>query len=387
MASQWPCSPPSNRGRPAPAASSCGALPLDALSEILLRLPAKDLCRLRAVCRSWYSVTSDPFFIGAHAARHPGPLFLAKFRGDRAHIHVVDLSGTVIKRMPETSASHQVLFTRLNLACLATEWNRCRVLNPATGAVRVLPEGPAPNHVNRVNLSNPYTFFALGRVTSTAVYKVFRMFNRPGFMSMGQQLFELFTINGCTDHARWREMQSPVHVVKPWTGVVADGVVYFFVMDTIGNVIPPDFIVSFDLGREEWRRGLTGPISGNAGALEQYRKKKAELDLAELKGYLVVAHYHESPCRMDLWFLTNFENEIWVKEYSIPIIQTPNYDFCVKPLFVLDDGRLVLYQTPIGQLLICDPGANTFAEVEMGHLDSVGVFTGSLLGLPEGDVV
>ncbi|KAK3124720.1 hypothetical protein QOZ80_7BG0591210 [Eleusine coracana subsp. coracana] len=359
MASQWPCSPPSNRGRPAPAASSCGALPLDALSEILLRLPAKDLCRLRAVCRSWYSVTSDPFFIGAHAARHPGPLFLAKFRGDRAHIHVVDLS----------------------------EWNRCRVLNPATGAVRVLPEGPAPNHVNRVNLSNPYTFFALGRVTSTAVYKVFRMFNRPGFMSMGQQLFELFTINGCTDHARWREMQSPVHVVKPWTGVVADGVVYFFVMDTIGNVIPPDFIVSFDLGREEWRRGLTGPISGNAGALEQYRKKKAELDLAELKGYLVVAHYHESPCRMDLWFLTNFENEIWVKEYSIPIIQTPNYDFCVKPLFVLDDGRLVLYQTPIGQLLICDPGANTFAEVEMGHLDSVGVFTGSLLGLPEGDVV
>ncbi|KAF8735764.1 hypothetical protein HU200_014441 [Digitaria exilis] len=46
-------------------------MPEDALYEILLRLPAEDLCRLRAVCRPWRSLLSDPHFIAAHAARHP----------------------------------------------------------------------------------------------------------------------------------------------------------------------------------------------------------------------------------------------------------------------------------------------------------------------------
>ncbi|KAF8696783.1 hypothetical protein HU200_036416 [Digitaria exilis] len=41
------------------------------LREILLRLPADALCRLRLVCRPWRSLTSDPSFARAHAARHP----------------------------------------------------------------------------------------------------------------------------------------------------------------------------------------------------------------------------------------------------------------------------------------------------------------------------
>ncbi|KAF8704118.1 hypothetical protein HU200_031609 [Digitaria exilis] len=43
----------------------------DALYEILLRVPAKPLCRFRAVCRSWRSLLSAPSsFVAAHAARH-----------------------------------------------------------------------------------------------------------------------------------------------------------------------------------------------------------------------------------------------------------------------------------------------------------------------------
>ena len=106
MASPGPSFPP-------PAASnSTGVLPPDLLFDVLLRLPAKELCRLRAVCRSWRSLTSDPLFVGEHAARHPGPLFLANFRGDEAHIHVVDLSGSVVKRIPSADG-HRLLPTRL----------------------------------------------------------------------------------------------------------------------------------------------------------------------------------------------------------------------------------------------------------------------------------
>lgn len=74
---------------------------------------------------------------------------------------------------------------RLDLTCLGTDWNRCWVLNPATGALWDMTQSSAPEHKGRVTLSNPYTFFALGWVASTGEYKVFRMFNRLSFFNAG----------------------------------------------------------------------------------------------------------------------------------------------------------------------------------------------------------
>jgi hypothetical protein len=77
MALSKPLAAPEGRTMPALAASNAGVLPADAVYEILLRVPAKDLCRFRAVCRPWRSLLSDPHFIAAHAAHHPGPLIVA----------------------------------------------------------------------------------------------------------------------------------------------------------------------------------------------------------------------------------------------------------------------------------------------------------------------
>ncbi|KAF8654796.1 hypothetical protein HU200_061464 [Digitaria exilis] len=54
----------------AAAAANDGALPTDVLRDVLLCLPADELCRLRLVCRSWRSLTSDPIFAKAHSSRH-----------------------------------------------------------------------------------------------------------------------------------------------------------------------------------------------------------------------------------------------------------------------------------------------------------------------------
>ena len=56
--------------RRAAAASNAGVLPPDLLSDVLLLLPAKELCRLRAVCRSWRSLTFDPLFVGEIGRAH-----------------------------------------------------------------------------------------------------------------------------------------------------------------------------------------------------------------------------------------------------------------------------------------------------------------------------
>uniref|UniRef100_A0A0A9AGM9 Uncharacterized protein n=1 Tax=Arundo donax TaxID=35708 RepID=A0A0A9AGM9_ARUDO len=390
------CSLPTNRARRMLTASNDGVLPLDALFDILLRLPAKELCRLRAVCRTWRALTYDPFFIQAHTTHHQGPLLLAKFEDDEAHINIMDLSGNLVKRI-DNPDGHQLLCTQLDLACVATESNRCRVLNPATGAVYVLPESPAAEHLNRKHVRDPYTLFAFGRVASTGEYKVFRMFNRPDYDGFQQrQLCEVFTINGGTSCTRWRARQSRDIFVEVNSAVVVDGVVHFLMDDVydhlrLSNVhfgVDPDCVASFDLGTEEWRRDIQGPISSSFDMdnddYMEYLSIWHRLTLAELKCSLVLVYYRPDQFIMDLWFLTDLDNGLWEKRYSIqtePTIPDPANGYRVKPLLVLDDGRLVIFLAPTGLLLICDPVADTFAEVEMRHLDSVGVYTGSLLSL------
>ncbi|OEL23114.1 hypothetical protein BAE44_0015866, partial [Dichanthelium oligosanthes] len=51
--------------------TNSGVLPTDVLYDILLRLPAKELCRLRLICRAWRALISDPGYARAHQSRDP----------------------------------------------------------------------------------------------------------------------------------------------------------------------------------------------------------------------------------------------------------------------------------------------------------------------------
>ncbi|KAL6641593.1 hypothetical protein ACP70R_019774 [Stipagrostis hirtigluma subsp. patula] len=401
------------RTRRMPDASNFGILPVDVLFDVLLCLPAKDLCRLRVVCRPWRSLTSDPLFIKAHTARHPETLFLATFRDDEMHIHVMDLSGNVMKRIGIPNG-HKVQRTRLDLVCMATERNSCCVLNPATGAVYALPESPVKEHMNRAHLRRPFTSFTFGLVALTCEYKVLRIFNRPGLYDFGlQQLCEVLTINDDTGYAPWRGKQSRdffVECQEANSGVVVNGVVCFL-MDTAydslivgGGVVDglhPDYIFSFDLETEEWREDIQGPISSNfvwdmENAIEEYMSIWNQLSLSELKGYLVLVYHRRHQSTLDLWFLTDYETRSWVKEYSIQtdlIIPANEYSVLplvlpmVVPLVVLNDGRIVIWLRSTGLMHIYDPITRTFTEVEMRPLAQVGLYTGSPLSLQNSDMV
>ncbi|CAN6171291.1 unnamed protein product [Urochloa humidicola] len=138
---------PSHRPKSDPRTSS---LPEDVLYEILLRLPSKDLCRLRAVCRPWRSLLSDPHFIAAHQACHPEPLVVVGYQTtpDRVVCDIMDLSGRVVKRVLAGSEYEWVMRAELDLLCVVTDSTMsCQLLDPATGAVHALPEGLAAEHV------------------------------------------------------------------------------------------------------------------------------------------------------------------------------------------------------------------------------------------------
>ena len=87
-----------------------------------------------------------------------------------------------------------------------------------------------------------------------------------------------------------------------------------------------------------------------------------------------------------LWILTDFERGVWVKEYSILVNSiVPAYMRRLKPLFVLDDGRLVVRERVGGELAVYDPRADAWAWVKSGPLPllAVGIYASSLLGLQD----
>ncbi|XP_072150042.1 F-box/kelch-repeat protein At3g06240-like [Setaria viridis] len=147
----------------------------EALYEILLRLPAKDLCRLRAVCQTWRSLLSDPRFTAAHGARHP--LIVTGYDTSLSHTEhpnediicdIVDLSGRVVKRVPSAHLVGRVMSIQPDLVCIGEGMREgYKLCNPVTGDVYPLPEGFAKEHANKRDIIGYKVFLSFGKVSST----------------------------------------------------------------------------------------------------------------------------------------------------------------------------------------------------------------------------
>ncbi|CAL4988758.1 unnamed protein product [Urochloa decumbens] len=97
----WKWNKPAELPAPSSLANDGTLLPTDLLYEILLHLPASELCRLRLVCRSWRSLTSDPGFAKAHASRHPLVVCIHGDEDSRAcELRIVELSGKFNRARP-----------------------------------------------------------------------------------------------------------------------------------------------------------------------------------------------------------------------------------------------------------------------------------------------
>ncbi|GJN03454.1 hypothetical protein PR202_ga20904 [Eleusine coracana subsp. coracana] len=385
----------------AATASHGRVLPQDVLFDILLRLPAKDICRFRAVCRHWQSLTSEPLFIEAHTARHPpDPLITASSYSDHdgQHVHVIvmDLSGRVVKRVPSEDGL-MLVQSRLDLICVSDSDGRFSVMNRATGDIRRLPETPPEEDEDYTDSSsedeerdrNPsYTVFALWRVDSTGEYKVLRLSAIDTEDPRDPHIIcSVLTINNRPGRkTRWTYAEYPpenVPVVMDNVAVI-DGAVYFFwSQDAYDSKVqqgyiksygfgsmPPDCIACFDLETEEWTT-IPGPelVDSSDEDDENSQDWSSFTDLAdtkypymwerstlsELDGYLVLVQNGDSYRRfLDIWFLTDIENHVWEKEYSIWTPEEaviPAYA-TVKPLLLLEDGRIVIFLEHKGVALV-----------------------------------
>ncbi|CAL5084857.1 unnamed protein product [Urochloa decumbens] len=352
-------------------------LPADVLYEILLRVPAKPLCRLRLVCRSWRSLTSDPSFIRAHSSHHP---LIAGLRCGcvQSEIHIVDMySGSIDKRIHDhgtIGVLESSLSTQGNMVCfspartrIGTDASRLQacVVDPATGVTNILPIG-----IMRTGLS----VWILGHVPSTGEHKVLRV-------SSG------FATNPCS-------CEVITLVARPSNSVSLDflhravigGVVYFLLNEFIHDVpdVEHDCVVSFDLATEEWRpmtiRGALSTHLVDAKLIYDLRMMEC-LQLAKLDGCLALIHQCYS---MDLWFLVEMNKGSWTKRYSIQYASHMECDAFYRPypLLVLDDGKVVVWFRNKQVLRAYDPRIGTWEDMAMleNYRSALSMYEGSLLG-------
>ncbi|CAN6171283.1 unnamed protein product [Urochloa humidicola] len=173
MSSADPSPVPTPGGRSGIAAVD-GVLPRELLIEVLLLLPPKDVCRVRAVYPSWRSLTYDPLFAAAYAARHPGPLLAVRRRS--TCIDLVNLSGDVVKQLRITMEGYiiRMLCTRSEYVLIEGEDHSISVVDPVTGSVSALPVGIAEGLAYPRSIYHPF-WFAFGQVASTGEYKIVRI--------------------------------------------------------------------------------------------------------------------------------------------------------------------------------------------------------------------
>ncbi|KAF8741163.1 hypothetical protein HU200_013644 [Digitaria exilis] len=253
----------SRHGRKKPSAplADYGLLPADIMFDVLLRLPAKELCRLRVVCQAWSSITQSPLFAKAHSSRHPLVLGLR----NRSEVQFIDLSGNTVKKLATGACdliSPLELSSQLDLVCVSEITGpTCVVVNSATGAVTVLPRDIGIEQDINMGATHWHTGI-IGQVPSIGEYKVLRFYfyhhhHQKKKNSGAIQACDVMTLHN--KNGRWRARSPPRALFISTTSrdrVVVDGVAYFL----LEHGVEPDAVASFDMATEEWRpMTLQGP--------------------------------------------------------------------------------------------------------------------------------
>ncbi|CAL5076616.1 unnamed protein product [Urochloa decumbens] len=369
------------------------AFPSDVLREIFLRLPAKELRRLRLVCRSWRSLASDPIFAESHSRRHP--IAIGLYRPWRhtiedesissylvhkwPEIHFIDLtSGDVVKRITTVPRRSFHLSVQLDYVCVSVFRASCVVVDTATGDVanlgsRAVPKSP----------------FILGFVPSTGELKVllFRMDFDNIFFNGGGCVYAM-TFDGDGGDYVWRELPRPGVPLELTSGntAVVGGVAYFLLnLHYAKSGSEPDSIASFDLATEEWRLRIRGPVSSLIGGTEEklsYYGHRRDFQLAELNGSLVMVHCTSQHCLMEIWFLVDVDKGVWSRRYSIQCApEWVHRRGQLYPVVVLDDGRVVIMSMLTEPVIrIYDPRTRAWANVMVSGEKYADVYVCSHVG-------
>lgn len=367
-------------------------LPLELITEILLRLPVKTVLRCKCVCKSWLSLISHPDFGTSHCQLAASPptnrlVFLDNFF-DVPKILSIDFDAS-LNHHSSYSSLLTLHFLHLRSCCEIV--SSCRgfllltcdkdfyIWNPSTGVLKYTPVSVSPTTM----ASNDHTLrllYGFGYDPSTDDYLVvlgsFKHTIHPADSSIDLAIFS-FRAN------QWKQILRASHFpyriidtcVYPGVGLLLNHVIHWLVCnyETLRYVI-----IAFDL-----KEMTISEIALPDESIFTIRNiSSIECDLLELGG--LISAYNVKYYTIQIWVLQEYKvHSSWTKTlhfsfYPAPVFSPLCFTNCGDIVGTVRGGGLVKFNDK-GELLERHSYGNCcFQRSQMV------VYTESLLSLPSG---
>ncbi|XP_076891867.1 F-box/kelch-repeat protein At3g23880-like [Bidens hawaiensis] len=206
--------------------------PTEIILEILLRLPVESVLRCKSVCKSWYSLISDPHFVKCHLAistrsnyyRQHRLVFnyternIIKFdnssvfstnqgtRIESCNLHDVLYDNSVNNALEldypfkHPSKRVSIVGSCNGLVCIDVDKDVLYIWNPSTRiSYRLPPTGTSRNRVGW------YVLYGFGYDESTDDYKVVELYNR--FIEPCETFIKIYSLKG----GNWKNIDVCPH--------------------------------------------------------------------------------------------------------------------------------------------------------------------------------
>ncbi|KAK7293497.1 hypothetical protein RJT34_16364 [Clitoria ternatea] len=318
-------------------------LPRELVSNILSRLPAKDLVLCKFVCKSWFDLISDPHFITNYYAVYNNLMHLQSQEEHLLAIGRPSLSGlktyisilswntndskkhvsSALLNPPEEYNSDHKYWSEISGPCNGIyflEGNPNVMMNPSLGQFKALPE----SHFTASQATYSLTeYFGFGFDPKTDDYKVVVIkdfwLKETDERKLGYWVAEVYSLNSNT----WRKLDaSPPLSVEIWGSTRVYTYVnscchwWGFVDHESGRT--QDVVLAFDMVNESFRNIKVLRIRSSS---EEEFATLVPFNESSTIGAIVYPVRGTEKC-LDVWVLKDYwDEDSWVKQYRVTNLQ------------------------------------------------------------------
>ncbi|KAK4415026.1 putative F-box protein [Sesamum alatum] len=299
-------------------------IPSEVLGEILSRLPAESLLRIRCVCKAWQRTIDDPVFTKLHLHRQllgfqdssngVGQLILIgdldtqfyslpmeSLNSDGAEI----VKATIVKTSPlESYRGAKPPVGSCNGVVLISQSKGINFLwNPLTGEFHRLP----PLKLTKKSRGFYHSVSGLGYDSAADDYKVVKVVQ---VLDPRDRRFRTETMVYSLKLDSWRRIKDfPYRIWQFCGGIFLKGALHW-ISSTMPQKCMDDLIIGLDLGTEDYS---LLPLPSKLSGLE----KPSSKHLGVLGGCLILRCHYQIE-RLDVWLMEDYGVESsWIKLFSV----------------------------------------------------------------------
>ncbi|CAK8564445.1 unnamed protein product [Lathyrus sativus] len=313
-------------------------LPSEVITEILSRVPAKPLLRLRIICKWWRSLIDSTDFVFFHLSKSRDSIIIL-----RQHSRLFELDLNSMDRVKELdhplmcySNRIKVLGSCNGLLCICNIADDIAFWNPSIRKHRVIPSEPLirkePKENNAITTLLAARVYGFGYDSFSGEYKLVSI---SYFVDLHNRSFDshvkIYTMR--TDV--WKTLTSMPYALccARTMGVFLSGALHWVVTRDL-EPDSLDLIVAFDLRFEVFREvKLPANVDG-----------KFDMDVAVLRGMLCMIENRGSR-GFDVWVMREYGLvESWCKLFTVE--QQPDVKLIksLRPLGYSKNGDKVLFE-------------------------------------------